>query len=188
MVVAELKKRKMTVHMISGDGQGAVDDIAHSLNIAKKHTKSRCSPNGKMVYIRDVQAKGKVVMFVGDGTNDSVALKQADVGVHVNQGGSDVAKGAADVVLMTSRLQDVLILLDISRAAFRRIVANFVWSGCYNMFAILLAAGAFVGVGERVRIQPQWAGLGELVSVLPVVLIAFQMRWRHYGVRYRAME
>jgi heavy metal translocating P-type ATPase len=187
-VVAELKKRKLTVHMISGDGQGAVDDIAHSLNIAKKHTKSRCSPNGKMVYIRDVQAKGKVVMFVGDGTNDSVALKQADVGVHVNQGGSDVAKGAADVVLMTSRLQDVLILLDISRAAFRRIVANFVWSGCYNMLAILLAAGAFVGVGEQVRIQPQWAGLGELVSVLPVVLIAFQMRWRHYGVRYRAME
>jgi heavy metal translocating P-type ATPase len=187
-VVAELQRRNMRVHMISGDGQGAVDDVAHSLNIAKKQTKSRCSPNGKMVYIRDVQAEGRVVMFVGDGTNDSVALKQADVGVHVNQGGSDVAKGAADVVLMTSRLQDVLILLDISKAAFRRIVANFGWSACYNMFAILLAAGAFVGVGKEVRIQPQWAGLGELVSVLPVVLIAFQMRWRNYGVRYRGME
>jgi hypothetical protein len=41
---------------------------------------------------------------------------------------------------------------------------------------------------KNARIKPEWAGLGELVSVLPVVLIAFQMRWRNYGKRYRAIE
>jgi hypothetical protein len=65
---------------------------------------------------------------------------------------------------------------------------NFGWSALYNLLAVLLAAGAFVKAGDQIRIKPQWAGLGELVSVLPVVLIAFQMRWRDYGVPYRPIE
>jgi Cu2+-exporting ATPase len=81
-----------------------------------------------------------------------------------------------------------LILLDISGAAYRRIILNFSWSALYNLLAILLAAGAFVKAGNQIRIRPQWAGLGELVSVLPVVLIAFQMRWRNYGKSYRLIE
>jgi heavy metal translocating P-type ATPase len=127
LVVSKLHAQGIETHMISGDGQGAVDDVAHSLDIPKRNTKSRCKPEGKMNYVKDLQDHGRVVMFVGDGTNDSVALKQADVGVHINQGSSDVAKSAADVVLMTARLHDVLILLDISRAAYRRIVLNFLW-------------------------------------------------------------
>jgi heavy metal translocating P-type ATPase len=188
MVIEKLHARGIKTHMISGDGQGAVDEIAHSLDIPKRNTKSRCRPEGKMNYIRDLQAPGKVVMFVGDGTNDSVALKQADVGVHINQGCSDVAKRASDVVLMTARLHDVLILLDISHAAYRRIILNFLWSAFYNVSAILLAAGAFTRIMKHARINPQYAGLGELVSVLPVVLLAFQMRWRDYGRQYRAIE
>ncbi|KAF2874485.1 E1-E2 ATPase-domain-containing protein [Massariosphaeria phaeospora] len=182
-VVKLLGDRGLTVHMISGDSEGAVKNMAYALNISKVHTRSRLKPKDKQRYIRDLQVNGAVVMFVGDGTNDSVALKQADVGVHVNHG-SDVAKSASDVVLMTTRLHDILVLIDISKAAYRRIVLNFAWSAIYNVLAILLAAGAFV----KIRIEPAWAGLGELVSVLPVVLIAFQMRWRNYGREYRAME
>lgn len=186
-VIQKLQARGIETHMISGDNKGAVDDIASSLNISKRNTQARCKPEEKMDYIKDLQRPGKVVMFVGDGTNDAAALKQADIGVHLNQG-SDVAKSAADVVLMTTRLHDILILLDISRAAYRRIILNFTWSAVYNIFAILLAAGAFVKAGKQIRVHPQWAGLGELVSVLPVVLIAFQMRWCNYGKQYRTIE
>lgn len=190
MVISKLQAQGIQTHMISGDGQGAVDDVAHTLNIPKRNTRSRCKPEGKLTYVRDLQqTPGRVIMFVGDGTNDSVALKQADVGVHINQSSaSDVAKSAADVVLMTARLHDVLILLDISRAAYRRIVLNFAWSAFYNTAAILLAAGVFTSAMKDARINPQWAGLGELVSVLPVVLVAFQMRMRDYGGRYRDIE
>jgi heavy metal translocating P-type ATPase len=197
-VIEALQKQHITVHMISGDSQGATDAVAHSLNIPKRYTKSRCKPEGKRTYIQDVQErqwrkKDRVVLFIGDGTNDSVALKQANVGVHMHSphSSSDVAKHAADVVLLTERLADVLILLDISRGAYRRIIANFVWSAVYNVGAILLAAGAFAGIkrgGPEVKIPPQWAGLGELVSVLPVVVVAFQMRWRDYGGRYKGLE
>jgi Cu2+-exporting ATPase len=50
---------------------------------------------------------------------------------------------------------------------------NFCWAFVYNTFAVLLAAGAFVNA----RIPPRYAGLGELVSVLPVILVALQLRW-----------
>jgi heavy metal translocating P-type ATPase len=182
-VVKLLGERGITVHLISGDCEGAVKEIAHTLNIPKLHTQCRLKPGDKQKYVQNLQRDGKVVMFVGDGTNDSVALKQADVGVHMNHG-SDVAKSASDVVLMTTRLHDVLILLDISKAAYRRIITNFAWSAIYNVVAILMAAGAFV----EVRIEPAYAGLGELVSVLPIFLIAFQMKWRGYGKGYRAKE
>ncbi|KAF2001910.1 heavy metal translocatin [Amniculicola lignicola CBS 123094] len=175
--------RGIKVHMISGDSDGAVNDTAHSLNIPKHQTKSRLKPEDKQKYVQDIQNAGGVVMFCGDGTNDSVALKQADVGVHINHG-SDVAKSASDVVLMTSHLHHILILLDISKAAYRRIMFNFGWAALYNVVAILMAAGAFV----KIRIEPAYAGLGELVSILPVVMIAFQLRWRNYGKQYRALE
>ncbi|KAH7068627.1 E1-E2 ATPase-domain-containing protein [Paraphoma chrysanthemicola] len=187
VVIEKLHERGIHTHMISGDGQGAVDDIAHTLGITKPNTKARCTPEGKMNYVKDLQQPGKIVMFVGDGTNDSVALKQADVGVHINQS-SDVAKSAADIVLMTTRLHDILILLDISRAAYRRIIVNFIWAAMYNLAAVLLASGVLTKAMKSARISPEYAGLGELVSVLPVVLIAFQMRWVNWGKRYRDIE
>ncbi|KAH7135926.1 E1-E2 ATPase-domain-containing protein [Dendryphion nanum] len=181
-VIKLLMDRRIKTHMISGDGEGAVKDMALNLNIPKCRTRWRFNPDDKQRYVHSLQKEGSIVLFCGDGTNDSAALKQADIGVHINHG-SDVAKSAADVVLMKSRLFGILILLDISKAAYRRILANFGWSFVYNTLAILLAAGAFV----KVRIQPAYAGLGELVSVLPVVLIAFQLRWTNYGQKYRKM-
>jgi Cu2+-exporting ATPase len=181
-VVSLLAQRSIRVHMISGDGEGAVNQIAHTLNIPKHQTRWRYKPVDKQRYIHELQKDGKVVLFCGDGTNDSIALKQADVGVHMNHG-SDAAKSASDVVLMTTRMHDILILLDISKAAYRRIIMNFSWSAIYNVIAILMASGAFV----KVRIEPAYAGLGELVSVLPVVFIAFQMKWRNYGRRYKGL-
>jgi hypothetical protein len=88
----------------------------------------------------------------------------ADIGIQIGSASSasEVTRGAAHVVLL-SGLQGVPFLLDISTVSFRRMVFNFVWSGVYNVSAILLASGALV----KVRVPPAYAGLGELVSVLP---------------------
>ena len=176
-VVAALRKRGVSVHVVSGDDDGAVQHVAAKLNIPNGNIHARSSPADKQTYINGLlgnAAKGKkpTVIFCGDGTNDAVALAQATIGVHMNEG-SDVAQSAADVVLMRPDLSGILTIMSMSKRSVNRIRFNFGWSFFYNTFAILLAAGAFVNA----RIPPAFAGLGELVSVLPVIGAAVLLRW-----------
>ncbi|RDW90534.1 cation-transporting P-type ATPase PCA1 [Aspergillus mulundensis] len=184
--VTKLQERGISVHILSGDDQGPVSSIARQLGITDQNIRSRCTPSDKQAYIQALnlsttpnQATRKnhpVTIFIGDGTNDAVALAAATIGVHMNQEtGSEIAKSAADAVLMRPHLLGILTMLNISEKAVRRIKFNFAWSFVYNLFAVLLGAGAFKAVGAR--IPPQYAGLGELVSVLPVVVAAVLLRW-----------
>ena len=168
-VVAELRRRRINCHIVSGDSPKVVSDVARSLNIDQANALGRQLPAEKQKYVHSLQSQGKVVLFCGDGTNDAVAVTQANVGVQIGSA-SDVTNAVADVALLGG-LDGVVMLLDISRKAFRRIQFNFVWSAVYNIFAILLAAGAFV----KFRIPPGYAGLGEIVSVGPVILVAATM-------------
>ena len=172
--VSELQQRGISVSIVSGDDEGPVSALARQLSITSY--KSRCTPRDKQQFMKDLNPLGKsTTIFCGDGTNDAVALAQATVGVHVNEG-TDVAQSAADVVLIRSSLKDILTLIDLSRATMWRIAFNFGWAFVYNTVAILLASGALVNA----RIPPQYAGLGELVSVLPVITIAVQLRWAKF--------
>ncbi|KAF1965194.1 copper-translocating P-t [Bimuria novae-zelandiae CBS 107.79] len=179
--ITQLHSSHIAVHVLSGDDDGAVCAITTQLGISAANVRSRCTPADKQNYIKDLLAnpdprKKKptepVVMFCGDGTNDAVALAQATIGVHMNEG-TDVAKSAADVVLMRPSLAGILVAIAISRKSFHRIMFNFGWGFVYNVFAILLAAGVFV----HARIPPEYAGLGELVSVLPVIAAGVLLKW-----------
>jgi Cd2+-exporting ATPase len=175
--VEALHMRGISVHVVSGDDDAAVHNLASKLSIPQENVRSRTSPAGKRDYIQallgtSADRKKPVVVFCGDGTNDAVALAQATVGVHMNEG-TDVAQSAADVVLMRPALSGIATMIDASRKSVNRIKFNFCWSFVYNTFAVLLAAGAFVNA----RIPPEYAGLGELVSVLPVILAAVLLRW-----------
>ncbi|KAI6782816.1 uncharacterized protein J7T54_000959 [Emericellopsis cladophorae] len=175
--VETLQERGVSVHVVSGDDDGAVRTLASKLRIPAENVRSRSSPANKKDYIQTLLGtvtgrKQPVVVFCGDGTNDAVALAQATIGVHMNEG-TDVAQSAADVVLMRPSLSGVLTMINASRKSVHRIWFNFGWSFVYNTFAVLLAAGAFVNA----RIPPEFAGLGELVSVLPVIAAAVLLRW-----------
>lgn len=177
--VSSLTARGIAVSIVSGDEDGSVQSVAAMLGIPSSYAKSRCLPAEKQKYLQTIMATpNSTTIFCGDGTNDAIALAQADIGVHMNSG-TDVARSAADVLLVRPALGGILILVDLSRAAFRRIIFNFAWAFVYNLFAITLAAGAFV----RARVPPQYAGLGEIVSVLPVILIALQLKWARFGQR-----
>jgi Cu2+-exporting ATPase len=175
--VRTLQDRGVSVHVVSGDDDGAVRTLASKLGIPDDNVRSRSSPADKKNYIQTLLGKASerkkpVVVFCGDGTNDAVALAQATIGVHMNEG-TDVAQSAADVVLMRPLLAGILTMMNASRKSVNRIKFNFAWSFVYNTLAVLLAAGAFVNA----RIPPEFAGLGELVSVLPVIAAAVLLRW-----------
>lgn len=169
-VMAQLTRRKINLHIVSGDQTRAVESVAQQVGIP--NIAAQCTPAEKRDYVAKLMEEGKMVMFVGDGTNDAVAVTQADVGVQIASvlSASDVTRGAADVVLLNG-LEGIPFLMEISRVSFRRMVFNFGWSAVYNVLAILLASGAAVNV----RIPPQYAGLGEIVSVLPVIFAASTM-------------
>ncbi|RMD39620.1 hypothetical protein DV735_g5508, partial [Chaetothyriales sp. CBS 134920] len=171
-VVAELKRRSITVHLVSGDQPRAVDAIAAAVGIDSTLAVAQYTPEQKQKYVADLIDEQKYVLFCGDGTNDAVAVAQANIGAQVCDSvtSSDVTGGAADVILL-SGLNGIPFLLDVSKASYRRIVFNFAWSTVYNLLAVLLAAGAFV----KIRIPAEYAGAGELVSVLPVIAAAMSM-------------
>lgn len=180
--VEQLHKRGISVHVISGDDDAAVRAVTTQLSIPDDRVRSRCTPADKQAYVQELldTPNGKsapTVIFCGDGTNDAVALAQATIGVHMNDAsGTDVAKSAADVVLMRPSLAGIITLVNVSRKSMGRIAFNFGWSFVYNVFAILLGGGAFSSL-HNARIPPEFAGLGELVSVLPVILAAMLLRW-----------
>ena len=175
-VVSNLMERGKNVSIISGDETGAVEQAALNLGISLKAVRARCTPREKQQFVKELMdTNNSTVLFCGDGVNDAAALTQASVGVHISNG-SGTTWTAGDVVLTRPSLFGILVLLDLSRDSWRQIVFNFCWAAVYNVLAILFAAGAFVNV----RLSPQYAGLGEAVSVLPVLLVPLRLRLKRY--------
>ena len=172
-VIAELKARNINVHLVSGDQAMAVKSVARAVGIPEENIAAERTPPEKRDYVAAImEDSSRYVIFCGDGTNDAVAVAQANVGVQI--GGSlttsDVTQTAADAVLLNG-LEGVLFLLNVSQASFNRMVFNFVWSAIYNVLAITMASGAWV----KFRIPPAYAGLAEFVSVLPVIAASVTM-------------
>jgi cation transport ATPase len=161
------------VVVISGDLSGPVERLANSIGVAASDANSQCSPAGKLEIIRQLQGKGARICYVGDGANDAAALAAADISIAIG-GGADLAQATADITIASDRrLKDSIVsALALARLARWHIKTGFAWSIVYNVFAVLLASGAFV----TVRIAPRWAGLGELASILPIFAIAFGTR------------
>ncbi|KAG0647790.1 Cd(2+)-exporting ATPase [Hyphodiscus hymeniophilus] len=184
--VTTLRSRGIEISLLSGDNDSSVQTIASQLGIPPSNVLARCTPAQKQAYVKSQLSpttsehpKKNIILFCGDGTNDAPSLAQASIGVHMNCG-TDIAGSAADAVIMRSSLHGIITLMDLSRAFHRRVVFNFLWCFVYNLFAVLLAAGAFVSVRGGVRIRPEFAGLGELVSVLPVVAVAVGLKFKRF--------
>ncbi|KAK0429735.1 E1-E2 ATPase-domain-containing protein [Armillaria borealis] len=200
-VVSSLVARGIQVSILSGDHQKAVDGVCRQLGVKGVQAKGNCLPEDKRDIVRmtswsascaqdDVefghddgnnrarttqgrsQQQKNIVVFVGDGSNDTAALAQADIGVSLVSG-TAIAINSADVVILSGGLKGLLQTIKVSRMAWRRILLSLVWALSYNVLAVLFGSGLLV----EVRIEPQWAGLGELASLVPVLLIAQSCRF-----------
>jgi Cu2+-exporting ATPase len=142
--VRELHALGLQVAILTGDSQAVADSVARRLGIDA--VEAQVLPAEKAAVVRQFQADGRGVAFVGDGVNDAPALATADVGIAIGAG-TDVAVESAGIVLVRSDPRDVVGAIELSRATYRKMIQNLVWATGYNLVAIPVAAGALVPWG-----------------------------------------
>lgn len=140
-VVVGLRRRGLNTLLLSGDGTGAVESLAHRLGISHWH--ARLLPQDKVGLLQDWRARHGPVAMVGDGQNDGPVLAAATVGIAVG-GATDLARESADVVLPRSGLANLLWLLHEAGRVQRSVRANLLWAFGYNAIALALAAGGLL--------------------------------------------
>ena len=136
--VRTLSEQGIEVWVITGDREVTAQTIASRLGI--ENVMAQVLPADKAEKVRELQAMGKTVAFVGDGMNDSPALAQANVGIALGSG-TDVSVEAGDIVLVGDDLRDVVVAMDLGRKTVSKIKQGFFWALIYNMILLPVAAG-----------------------------------------------
>ena len=163
--VERLDTLGISTALITGDNEGAAERIAASIGI--KDVSASATPETKAKYVAELQGKGQVVAFFGDGVNDAPALTQADLGLAVGSG-TGVAVEAGDIVLLNDDPRLAPTAVELAQATFSTIKGNLVWAFLYNTAAIPLAA---VGL-----LSPTIAAGAMAFSSVSVVLNALRLR------------
>ncbi len=162
--VRRLHDQHVEVIMMTGDARTVANAVASDLGIDAVF--AEVLPDQKASKVKEVQRQGKRVAMVGDGVNDAPALATADVGIAIGAG-TDVAVEAGDVVLVRSDPRDVVRIIALSKATYRKMVQNLWWATGYNIFAIPLAAGVLAPVGI---VLP--AAVGAVLMSVSTIIVA----------------
>ena len=168
--IATLKKRKLRLGMLTGDNESVAKAIASQVGIDDYFAEAL--PKDKAEAVERVRSVGGFVAMVGDGINDSPALKAADIGVAMGNG-TDVAIDSADVVLSRGDLRLIATMIDLSKATVKNIHQNLFWAFFYNCVAIPVAAGVFAFAG--ITLNPMIAAACMSLSSLFVVTNALRL-------------
>lgn len=152
------------VVMITGDAEAVANEVGHELGIDRVFAGVR--PEDKSAKVAQLQHEGKKVAMVGDGVNDAPALAQADVGIAIGAG-TDVAIASAGVILASSDPRSVLSVIELSRAAYRKMKQNLWWAAGYNLISVPLAAGVLAPLGFVLPMS-----VGAILMSLSTVVVA----------------
>lgn len=169
-VVRRLHASGRKVFLVTGDRAPTAARIAKQVGIEGENVFAEVRPEAKADLVKQLQARGERVAFVGDGINDAPALEQADLGIAVGRA-SDVAREAADIILLKSEIEAVPEALGLARATLRTIRQNLFWAFFYNAISVPLAALGFL--------SPVLCALAMGLSDLLVIGNALRLsRWR----------
>jgi Cu2+-exporting ATPase len=163
-----LKALNIRCMMLTGDNKATAKWVSDQIGLDEYF--AEVLPQDKAAKVKEVQSRGVLVAMTGDGVNDAPALAQADVGIAIGAG-SDVAVETADVILVRSNPLDVVAIVQLSRATYRKMIQNLLWATGYNAFAIPLAAGALYAWG--VLLTP---ALGAVLMSASTVIVAINAR------------
>ncbi|WP_394342406.1 copper-translocating P-type ATPase [Salinigranum rubrum] len=156
------------VAMLTGDSEDVARAVSEELGIDQYF--AEVLPEEKDTKVEALQSEGKLVAMVGDGVNDAPALTRADVGIAIGSG-TDVAIESGDIILVDNNPLDVVRLIRLSKASYRKMQENLVWATGYNVVALPLAAGILAPIG--ILLSP---AIGAVFMSLSTIIVAINAR------------
>jgi cation transport ATPase len=164
-LVTSLEGQGKQVSLVSGDNYSAVHSFAETIGISHNNVHASQTPVSKGEVVQHLKDKTSgAVAFVGDGINDTIALSIADISIATGS----ASNASSQIIILSSDVpKAVYQILNTSRVTRNHVVVSLSFCGLYFAAAILLASGV-----TGWRIPPAFAGLGEMVSILPVLLVA----------------
>jgi Cd2+/Zn2+-exporting ATPase/Cu+-exporting ATPase len=129
------------IELLTGDNEKTASALAEKLGVSYR---ANLLPENKIEIVKEYQAKGNVVVMIGDGVNDAPALAQADIGIAMGAAGTDVAIEAAHIALMREDWNLVPDVLKIAQRTMRIVKMNLAFTTIYNIVGLSLAAFGFL--------------------------------------------
>ena len=163
--IRALKDMGLNIHVLTGDNAAKADALGRELGI--ETVVADVDPREKLTYIEGLQVQGQRVLMVGDGLNDVAALTAADAAISPGTA-LEASRSAADVVLVSGRIESVAEAVKAAKLAHRLIEQNFAFAAAYNVVAIPLAVCGFA--------SPLLAALAMSTSSITVTLNALRAR------------
>ena len=167
-IITALKKLGIESVVMTGDNQKVADYVGNELGLSKVF--AQVLANQKSKNVQELQKGNVKVAMVGDGINDAPALATADLGIAIGAG-TDVAMETADVILVDSDPKDVLNVIKLSKATYRKTIENLIWAAGYNIIAIPLAAGVLASRGFVIT-----PAIGAAIMSLSTIICAVNAR------------
>ena len=155
-VVVSCRRAGIRLLLVTGDHPGTAQAIARRVGIVFETDAgrddvvfSRVRPEQKVEIVQSLQGRGEVVAMIGDGVNDAPALRCADIGVAAGLGGTEVARQAADLVLLDDDLSTVVSAVEEGRRIFANIRSFLLYaiSGGLAEVGVMLL-GPAIGIGQ----------------------------------------
>jgi len=167
--VEKLHEMGVEVAMLTGDSQAVAAAVAAELGIDSYF--AEVLPEHKDQKVAELQRQGKRVAMVGDGVNDAPALTRADIGIAIGSG-TDVAVESAGIILVQSNPLDLVRIIQLSRASYRKMIQNLAWATGYNVIALPLAAGVLAPWG--ILLSP---AAGAVLMSLSTIIVAINAQF-----------
>lgn len=167
--VARLQEKGIKTILLSGDREEAVAKIAQTVGIGHESINASLTPQQKSDVILALQAAGNRVAMVGDGINDAPSLASADVGIALPiEAQETAASDAASIILLRSKLSQVVEALDLAQATMGKVYQNLSWAVAYNVVAVPIAAGVLLPQFDIAMTPSLSGGLMALSSIFVV--------------------